>query len=790
MRLPTAILAVAACLLHGQCPPPAWTAMNQLPGAGGVVNAATSWDPDGAGPTPPWLVIGGSFDYVGGIPAARVAAWDGSAFHALGAGMNADVWALTVWNGELVAAGSFTTAGGAPAPAVARWNGSTWQPVGAGLSSAGILALIVHNGELFAGGQISVGGGWPTSHVARWDGTAWHALGTGPVGGVVQALTVFNGEIVAGTDSAVARWDGVAWQTLGIMSPPPNDLGVTGCWRLAVWNGELIAGGGFVGVGAVTVGNLARWNGTSWQSVGGGTYSPITGLTVVAGLLVVAESRAAVMTWNGAAFTTIGALASATTNGVVYALALHAGQLFAGGDFPWIGGAPASRVASFDGSVWSPVGTGMNAAVSGFTTAYGDLVAGGWFTSIPGGLANGVARWNGSSWASLGSGVDPAAVWAIGTWNGNLVAGGPFTTAGGIPAAHVAMWGGSGWLPLGGGAGGDVRALAEWNGELHAATLAVPGVPGTQGISRWNGTAWLPMGVPLNAGFATVLCPYNGELVAAGSFGIFGLAVSHVASWNGTSWSALGGGVTGTPSGLMPITSLVAHGGDLYAGGNFTTAGGVPAPGIARWDGIAWHAVGSGFTSVTALGTVGAALVAAGTFGGTPNVVASWNGASWQPLGQAADQPVTALADYHGALVAAGSFLQIGGVASAFVAMWSAPRPALAFSQPSGSGAIAISDFWLGPGREYFNLYSFDLCAAGPGAGPYAGLCFSNVVTLLQQAAVPVGAVPFHFVAPGASVAFGPYPGLPVGLTFDAVLVDVTGGVVGCTSTVTRFTVN
>ena len=33
---------------------------------------------------------------------------------------------------------------------------------------------------------------------------------------------------------------------------------------------------------------------------------------------------------------------------------------------------------------------------------------------------------------------------------------------------------------------------------------------------------------------------------------------------------------------------------NLYAGGGFTTAGGVPANYIAKWDGSAWSALGSG----------------------------------------------------------------------------------------------------------------------------------------------------------------------------------------------------
>lgn len=38
----------------------------------------------------------------------------------------------------------------------------------------------------------------------------------------------------------------------------------------------------------------------------------------------------------------------------------------------------------------------------------------------------------------------------------------------------------------------------------------------------------------------------------------------------------------------------VDSGGNIYVGGTFTTAGGVSANRIAKWDGSAWSALGSG----------------------------------------------------------------------------------------------------------------------------------------------------------------------------------------------------
>ncbi len=126
---------------QAQCPFD-WLPGQGVPGVLGKVSAATVWDPDGPGPQPELLVMGGSFRIAGDVVASRVAAWNGSNFQSLGSGVDGDdgaafVYALSLFHGELLAGGYFSTAGGVSANSC--WNappGSTTSRAAAASSSA------------------------------------------------------------------------------------------------------------------------------------------------------------------------------------------------------------------------------------------------------------------------------------------------------------------------------------------------------------------------------------------------------------------------------------------------------------------------------------------------------------------------------------------------------------------------------------------------------------------------------------------------------------------------------
>ncbi|MBK7875455.1 MAG: hypothetical protein IPJ77_06850 [Planctomycetes bacterium] len=616
-------------------------------GTNGAVFALTVFDEDGLGPNAPALFVGGSFTTAGGASANRMARWDGATWSALGSGMDTRVAALTVFDEDgagplpsaLFAGGSFTTAGGSGASSLARWSGGAWSAVGGGVD-ADVFALTVfddddagpHAPRLIAGGLFGHAGGNPAVRIASWDGSAWSPLGLGVDGGPfpsVLALAVFDedgagpglstlcaggGLSSAGGASAnfVARWDGSQWSTLA-SGPCPTEPG-NHVASLVPFDDDgtgphparLLVGGTYEWDGGLAHATLAAWDGADWSYLGAGM--------------------------NGS----VHALSAYDDDGA----GPNAPALVAGGDFYFAGGALARGVARWNGDAWSGFDSGMIGtsgpgvrSLAVFDDDAGgpdlpELIAAGWFGSAGGVLVGSIAAWNGSAWSALpgaqidpspspevtamvvfdedGSGPTPAVLFA----SGLRIASQP-------GAFGLLRWNGHAWSAVGGGLAGRVHALASFDEDaagpgapaLFAAGefLVAGGVPVSH-VARWNGTSWSDVGGGVDAAvFALAVFddddagPNPPALHAGGAFTIAGgVGASHVAKWSGAAWSSVG---IGTSANVRALIAFDADGAGpdrstLVAGGDFTSAGGVSANRIARWDGALWSSLGAGTNGV------------------------------------------------------------------------------------------------------------------------------------------------------------------------------------------------
>jgi len=222
-----------------------WVSLNPgIPGANSTVRAMVV---DGSGN----LYVGGDFPLIGTVVANRIAKWNGSAWSALGSGVAGgsfpSVYALAVIGSDLYAGGRFTKAGGVNIGyGIAKWNGSAWSALGTGMDHQ-VNALAVIGSDLYAGGNFDTAGGTSANYIAKWNGSAWSALGTGMNGGVGALAFGSTGHLYLGGSFIFAG------TTLSPFIAQANLISATP--DIAVTQAGPVADGGSVAFGTQTVGS-------------------------------------------------------------------------------------------------------------------------------------------------------------------------------------------------------------------------------------------------------------------------------------------------------------------------------------------------------------------------------------------------------------------------------------------------------------------------------------------------------------------------------------------------------
>ena len=373
------------------------------------------------------LFAAGDISAAGGVAVGNIARWDGTEWSALDSsagagGTDQDVDALAEFDDGsgpalYVAGHVMSSAGGVHTNSIARWNGLSWSDVGIGQNEQ-MQALIVHDDgtgpALYAGGK----------HVKRWNGTHWSEVGDLQYIDEIYAFAIYDdgtgralyaaGNFAlsgSSTRCQVAKWDGAAWASI---ADTPSFEPAT-C--LAVFDdgsGAQLFASSPTGIGPFAIEALAKWNGSTWSSVGAQL---------------------------------VGQVHAMTTFDDGSGPALYVGGELSGtfGAFDTLDG-----VARWSGTRWSPVtSTASNGLVDSvmslavFDDGSGPaLYAGGLFAPIA--LAPGnFAKWTGAAWIPAGNGVNlpvHAMVAADIGAGPQLFVGGEFTTAGRYASSHIAAY--------------------------------------------------------------------------------------------------------------------------------------------------------------------------------------------------------------------------------------------------------------------------------------------------------------------------------------------------------------
>jgi hypothetical protein len=513
----------------------------------------------------------------------------------------------------------------------------------------------------------------------------------------------------------------------------------------------LYAGGSFHSADGNVARHVARWDGTHWSPVGAGIDS--VDPTFVSALTSFDDG-------SGSA-------------------------LFAAGLFATLGGTTANNIAKWDGVSWSPLSTGLTGPSSTVNamTVYDDgsgaaLYVGGFFTAAGGVSASRIAKWNGTTWSAVGSGLDNS-VAALAVFDDGsgpaLYAGGSFTHAGGIPASRIAKWNGNQWSALGTGANGNVYTLVvhdDGSGSALYAAGSFSSVGGSSAnlVGRWNGSSWTGMNPGLTGFSASIASADDGSgaklycsdssqikrwdgtswsfvaavsaycmatfdegagphaFIGGGFTKVGNLVASRIVRGDGANWSAVSEGQSGINDNVVDDLAAVdlGTGTELYAAGLFVTAGNTTANRIARFDGTNWHPLGSGLSDyahalISFDDGSGVALYAGGAFGvagGVPaSRVAKWNGSSWSALGAGTVNEVWSLIGFDDgtgpALYAGGELLVSSGAPGNGIAKWDGST-----WTPLGSG---VTGFGLGLTR----VHSMAVFDDGTGPALYAGGVFN-----------------------------------------------------------------
>lgn len=295
-----------------------------------------------------------------------------------------------------------------------------------------------------------------------------------------------------------------------------------------------------------------------------------------------------------------------------------AGKLYIGGNFMFASGIAVNGITSWDGLNYYTLGTGQSNcdsssgmcdpifAISKFQN---EIFISTW-DEIGGVISNGIAKWDGANWTTVGTGLfDNGMGGTVGSFyvdSLNLVVSGVFDSAGYVHAKSLAVWDGNTWSPFLNSqnivSNDPIRfyPLIKYKNEYYCVTTLEDSLGKYLFFARWNGSQWERLQNAFNCTNCNIssgiskLIIYKDELYVSGTFSTtYNAPGNSIAKWDGLSWHNLGSGFT-YGSSMGSVYDMAIYHDELYVVGLFDKVNGVPtgntlqSGNIAKWDGNNW----------------------------------------------------------------------------------------------------------------------------------------------------------------------------------------------------------
>ncbi|MGO4920511.1 PQQ-dependent sugar dehydrogenase [Maribacter spongiicola] len=344
-----------------------------------------------------------------------------------------------------------------------------WKALSSGID--GIVQSITSstNGTSYIAGSFNSAGDISASNLATLSITeVWSSLGSDIEGSVLAKALAPDGTLYIAGDftivngieaNNIAKWNGTSWSALSSGTNGPIST------MAFNKNGTLFVGGVFTTAGGLNANNIAKWENESWNLLSdpttniSGTNNEVRSIHIdndnrvyIGGNFDTAGGIAAarIALWNGSNWSALGS----GTSGFVQAMDSAGDYLYVGGNFAIAGDKTVNRIARYhkNNNTWEALGTGVSGNVNAITNSGTYIYVGGTFdTASDNGtvdkVVNNISRWSTQNgWQALGTATNVGVNTRVNALqfiknDTELLVGGNFSTAGNINANNIAKWG-------------------------------------------------------------------------------------------------------------------------------------------------------------------------------------------------------------------------------------------------------------------------------------------------------------------------------------------------------------